>query len=125
MGKHRQYSRDVSPVGWYVGSYLARFVELNDSEKDNPEKSFLLWENTVIVRAGCADEAHEKIATIGEEHARPYKGGPDGDSVQFAFEGVSECLPIYEDLEDGAEIMWTERRRKLKNIRKMRMSKER
>ena len=46
------------------------------------------------------------------------KGGPEGVDVQWVFEGVIELLPIYEELEDGAEIMWADRRpRKLKNIR--------
>jgi hypothetical protein len=38
--------------------------------------------------------------------------------VQWIFEGVTEVLPVYEEIEDGAEIMWAEYSRKLKTIRK-------
>ncbi len=39
--------------------------------------------------------------------------------MQWVFEGVTEVLPVYEELEDGAEIMWCQRApRKLKNLRK-------
>lgn len=45
--------------------------------------------------------------------------------MQWVFEGVTEVLPIYEELEDGAEIMWAERGpRKLRNIRKRGLQKD-
>ncbi len=111
--------KNISPVGWYVGSYVLRFVELGREDKEDSEARFLTWENTVLVRAADLDEAYEKVVRIGQEHTEPYKGGPDGIDVQWVLEGVTELLPIYEDLEDGAEIMWSERNgRKLKNIRK-------
>jgi len=99
---------DVSPVGWYVGSYVIRFIELEEAGNDDPEREFPVWENTVIVRAGDLDEAYRKIVAIGERTTVPYRGGNDGVPVQWVFEGVTELLPIYEALEDGAEIMWAE-----------------
>ncbi len=102
------YSEDASPIGWYVGSYLLRFVELDALGNDDPDREFLVWENTVIVRAGSLDEAYGKVVSVAETATTPYKGGPDGVPVQWVFEGVTELLPIYEPLEDGAEIMWTE-----------------
>ncbi|MBV1930077.1 MAG: DUF4288 domain-containing protein, partial [Porticoccaceae bacterium] len=64
------------------------------------------------------DEAFDKIETIGIEHAEPYEGGPDHIPVQWEYLGVTEVFPIYEELEDGAEIMFTSRNpRKLKNLR--------
>jgi hypothetical protein len=100
---------EISPVGWYVGSYLLRFVELNENGNDNPAASFYVWENTIIVRAGNFEEAYRKVVLVGERQTDPYLGGPDGIPVQWVFEGVSELLPIYEPLEDGAEIMWADR----------------
>lgn len=51
---------------------------------------------------------------------QPYKGGKDGVPVQWVFEGVTELLPIYEELEDGCEIMYREHNsKKLKNLRKV------
>ena len=111
--------KNVSPVGWYVASYILRFVELDWEDNDDLEGRFHTWENTIIVKAKDLDEAYEKTVTIAKEHAQPYEGGPEGVDVQWVFEGVTELLPIYEDLEDGAEIMWADHRpRKLKNIRR-------
>lgn len=110
-------TRNVSPVGWYVASYLLRFVVLGAEGNDDPERRFLSWENTVIVEATDLHEAYDKVVSIGREEIEPYKGGPDGVPVQWVFEGM---LPIYETLEDGSEIMWAEHHpRKLVNLRKL------
>jgi len=101
-----KFSVDISPVGWYVGSYQLRFVELNEEGNDDPDARFLVWENTVIVRAEDMDEAFRKVEAIGMEETRPYKGGSEGVPVQWIFEGITSLLPIYEELKDGAEIIW-------------------
>ena len=118
------YDSNISPVGWYVGTYQVRFIELKQSDNEELENKFLTWENTVLIRAQNIDEAYDKLVKIGQEHTEPYKGGPDGVDVQWVFEGVIELLPIYEEIEDGAEIMWAERTKKLKNIRAIAKNKE-
>ncbi|WP_116812451.1 DUF4288 domain-containing protein [Steroidobacter cummioxidans] len=110
--------RDVSPVDWYVGTYQLRFVELGDKGNEDPTRRFLTWENTVLVKAKSLSEAHRKITRIGKS-TRPYKGGPDAVEVQWVFEGVVELLPVYDEIEDGVEIMWGELRRSLKKIRSL------
>ena len=102
------HENDVSPIDWYVGSYVIRLIELDEAGNDDPEREFLVWENTVIVRAEDLDEAYRKVVAIGEGAATPYQGGEKGVPVQWVFEGVTELIPIYEALEDGAEIMWAE-----------------
>jgi len=104
----KKFSADISPVGWYVGSYQLRFIELNEEGNDDPDASFLVWENTVIVRAEDLEEALRKVEAVGMQQTSPYKGGSEGVPVQWIFEGITSLLPIYEELEDGAEIMWEE-----------------
>lgn len=114
------HDKNKSPVGWYVGSYLIRFIELEDIGNDDLEKRFLSWENTIIVKASDLDEAYGKVVDVAKSDTKPYKGGPDGIPVQWVFEGVTELLPIYEKIEDGSEIMWAEHKpRKLKNLRRI------
>lgn len=101
-------SADISPVGWYVGSYLLRFVERDEAGNDDAGTRFLVWENTVIVRATDLEEAFRKVEAVGRAQTRPYLGGEHAAPVQWIFEGITDLLPIYEPLEDGAEIMWEE-----------------
>ncbi|GLP96533.1 DUF4288 domain-containing protein [Paraferrimonas sedimenticola] len=110
---------NLSPVGWYVGSYLLRFIELDKSGNYDDENKFLSWENTVLVQASDPEDAYDKLEQIASEHTEPYKGGAEGVAVQWVFEGVTEILPIYEELEHGTEIMFSESTRKLKNLKKI------
>ncbi|KMM75016.1 hypothetical protein ACP93_13625 [Xanthomonas sp. NCPPB 1128] len=100
--------KGISPVGWYVGTYVIRFIELDAVGNDDPQEEFLVWENTIIVSAPDFDEAYRKVVAVAETTTGPYKGGPDGVPVQWVFEGVTELMPIYESLEDWSEIMYEE-----------------
>jgi hypothetical protein len=113
------YSKDTSPVGWYVATYQLRFVELADKRNHDPKRRFTVWENTVLVKAKSLSGAHRKVVKLGKAATKPYKGGPDGVDVQWLFEGVTRLLPVCEEIEDGAEIMWGERTRTLKSIRQL------
>jgi hypothetical protein len=113
------HSKHISPVGWYIATYQLRFVELADKRKHDLERRFCTWENTVLVGAKNLNNAYRKVVKLGKGHTKPYKGGPDAVDVQWLFEGVIELLPVYEEIKDGAEIMWGERTRTLKNIRRL------
>jgi hypothetical protein len=118
------YDRSKSPAGWYVGSYLLRFVEMNASGNNSSRRRFLSWENTVLVKARSLNQAYVKVERLGRAKTKPYRGGPQGIPVRWIFEGVTDLLPLYERLRDGAEIMWTERSpRTLKNLRGLVRSK--
>jgi hypothetical protein len=111
--------KNISPIGWYVGSYIIRFIELNDEGNFDPDKRFTAWENTKLIKANNLDEAYDKLVEVAELGCEPYRGGPEGVPVQWVFEGVTELLPIYEELEDGSEIMYREHNpTKLKNLQK-------
>jgi hypothetical protein len=114
------HNKNISPVGWYVASYLIRFIEIECENNNDAEERFISWENTVIVKASNLEEAYDKVVKIANETTEPYLGGPDAVPVQWVFEGLTELLPIYEELEDGSEIMWAKYLpRKLKNLQKM------
>jgi hypothetical protein len=85
--------RNISPVDWYVGTYLLRFVELDDTDKDDPEKRFRSWENTVLVQATSLDLAFKKVEKIGRASTKPYRGGPDEIRVRWTYEGITSLLP--------------------------------
>lgn len=119
------YSKNTSPVDWYLGAYLLRLMELRDPDRNDPECRFRSWENTVLVRAKSFDEAYAKVVTIGKHNATRYRGGPEGVPVKWQFVGVTEILPIYEKIQDGAEIAWTEHRpRTLRKLRESARTKE-
>lgn len=112
-------NNSISPTGWYIASYLIRFIELDKEGNDDLENRFTAWENTILVKAGDPGEAYDKVVEIASNATVPYRGGPKGVAVRWVFEGVTELLPIYEELADGSELMYRElNSTKLKNLKK-------
>jgi hypothetical protein len=117
--------KNISPVGWYVASYIIRFVVVDDDRNNDPERKFLAWENTILINAASMEDAYEKVVIHVQEESLPYKGGESGADVKWEFEGVTELLPVYEEIKDGAEIMFRHHNpKKLKNIRNLVRTKD-
>ena len=123
--KPRRFDNRVSPVGWYVGTYQLRLVELDRPDIEDESARFLVWENTVLVKADSLDAAYDRVTAVAQENSNTLKVGEDANDAQWMFEGILDVVPIYEDLQDGCEIMWAERSpRTLKDIRSSAISKE-
>lgn len=100
--------------------YLLRFVELNEADNEDEEARFISWENTILVKATSLEHAYDKGYLFALEATKPYNRGPAGVPVQWQLVGITEVLPIYEEIEDCAEIAWTERApRQLKTLKRM------
>ena len=91
--------RNQSPSGWWIFREVEYWVA--SGKKTSPRTRHLVWENTRLIRAGNRDEAHRKAVELGRA-GHPSKT-EDGE---WRFAGISMLLPVYEDLEDGAEILW-------------------
>jgi hypothetical protein len=114
---------NLSPVGWYATSVLIR-AGFGENEKTNLNSRCLAWENYLIIKAKDPDEAYEKAIKLGKAHADKYSNS-DGEIVTWVFEGLTMLVPIYEELEDGAEIGWSEHKNTaVKTIKSLVKSKD-
>ncbi|WP_020412077.1 DUF4288 domain-containing protein [Microbulbifer variabilis] len=95
--------KDRSPVDWYLVSAILSFEK--NTEESHDYRS--VWENTYLVRANSPQVAFDKglMFAKNDEEKIEYKGKPG----TWKLKGIREVLPIYESLEDGSEIMWTDR----------------
>lgn len=100
--------RNRSPYGWWIASYLERF-EYDDEDRRNSNRRCLAWENTILVKARTRDEAWAKAMTYGRR-SEGIEGrlGTRRRRGSWRFEGLTSLLPVYERLEDGAELLWVE-----------------
>ena len=97
-------SKDVSPVDWYLVFALLKFKRDDESKKELEYEH--LWENTYLVKANHPTVAFDrglKIAKKDEEFIE-FKG----HKGQWALVGIKQILPVYEDIEDGSELFWTD-----------------
>jgi len=105
----KKYDKNVSPVGWYVASVLMR-LEWDDENKSNLNRRCLAWENTILIKAKSPSQAYAKAIKEGkfqEEGGDIWEVDNEARKAKWRFEGLTSLLPIYDELEDGAEIIWT------------------
>ena len=112
--------RNRSPSGWWIASYIERY-EYHDELKRNPNRRCLAWENTILLKAPDREAAYRKALATGRlcegTESRDERTGRRGT---WRFEGLTSLLPIYDDIEDGVEVLWTVHRgRSVKTIRAM------
>lgn len=95
-------SRHRSNSGRWIFNELEQWVE--QGKRPTPRRRYPVWENTRLLRARNREEAYRKAMKLGRE------GHPSKTAAgEWRFVGISMLLPVYEDIEDGAEILWTHR----------------
>jgi hypothetical protein len=71
----------------------------------------LCWENTIILKAKDREVAFRKATFLAKKSATgkwELLGDPPGRPGRWILEGLTSLLPIYEPLEDGAKVLWSE-----------------
>jgi len=86
---------------WYLADIV---VELTiEDQVDN-----VVQINTYLVEASSPEQAYTKAQTLGEQENSVYEN-TDGKQVNVSFRGLKNLDVIHDPLEDGSEIMYTER----------------
>jgi hypothetical protein len=106
MKKDRIPYRNKSPYGWWLATCLERF-EFYDEDKSNSNRRCIAWENTILIKAKDREEAYGKAVENGKL-SDGSEADFNGRKGTWVFEGLTSLIPIYEELEDGAEILWDE-----------------
>lgn len=79
--------------------------------KAKPQKTArcLAWRNTIILKAPNREKAYKKALALAAKNCGNF-WDPSNPSRKgrWVVEGLSNLLPIYEKLGDGAEISWEE-----------------
>jgi len=89
-------------TGWWIFKEVTQWVS-NRQKKLARTSRCLVWENTRLICARNREQAYQKALKLGRlGHPSKTKGG------EWRFVGISMPLPVYEEIEDGAEILWTE-----------------
>lgn len=117
----------ISPVDWYVATMLVRF-EYDDEDKKDLNRRCRAWRNTILFKASSPDEAYEKAMARGALEAEAgdfWEEGNESHTGHTVFEGLTSLLAVYDEIEDGAEIIWADyENRMVKTVKGWVKSKE-
>ena len=91
---------------WYIVEIIEKCEPVNRIESQELRR-VTTWGNHHLIKANSPEEAYEKAIKIGKEGE--YKFFNENKvEMEWIFVGIADLIPIYEDIEDGAEIMWTD-----------------
>jgi hypothetical protein len=85
---------------WFRADLIQQFDFANG---DNP----VVWVNEILIRADSLENAHKKALSHGERYNETYTNS-DGVLVTVRFRGLKDLYLIYDKLEDGAELLYSE-----------------
>lgn len=91
---------------WYIVEIIEKCEPVDRNEKQDLRR-VTTWGNHHLIKADSPENAFDKAVKLGKE--KNYKFiNSDKIEMESIFVGIGELLPIYEDIEDGAELMWTD-----------------
>ena len=91
---------------WFMVEIIEKFEPvIHDDAKDL--RRVTTYGNFHLIKADSAEEAYEKGIKVGEKSNYTFTNS-DKQEMESSFIGIGELLPIYEDIEDGAELMYTD-----------------
>jgi hypothetical protein len=85
---------------WYISELVEEFRPADQTEN-------LVHINTVLIKADSPEVAYEKAIALGESANRVFTN-TDGVEVAVRFRGLRGLYPVYDGLEDGAELLYEE-----------------
>jgi hypothetical protein len=86
---------------WYIADLLEEITISGESKN-------VLHRNSILIRADSPEEAYEKAGNFGRNSETSYLNSKN-QNVSIKFRGIAELDVIRDQLEDGAELMYTER----------------
>ena len=91
---------------WYIVEIIEKCEPVNRNDK-NDLRRVTTWGNHHLLKANSPEEAFDKAIKLGKEKNYKFTNS-DKVEMESIFVGIGELLPIYEDIEDGAELMWND-----------------
>lgn len=96
----------INNKNWYLVEIIER-CETNAIDDIRPLRRCIVYGNYHMIKAESVEEAYDKAEKIGREGNFNFKNA-DKKDMKWEFIGIGDLLPIYEDIEDGAELMFTD-----------------
>lgn len=91
---------------WYIVEIIEKCEPVQRNENQELRR-VITWGNHHLIKASSPEKAYDKAVKIGKEAEYKFINS-DKLEMKWIFVGIGELLPIYEDIEDGAELMWTD-----------------
>lgn len=91
---------------WFMVEIIDRLEPAKVDRKDS-KRQCTVWGNWHLIKARNAEKAFEKAEKLGRSFSYNFINS-DKQEMCWEYVGIGDLLPIYEDIEDKVELMWTD-----------------
>lgn len=102
LTKKSKGEKIINKGNWFIVQIIDRLGPEKVSDKDH---LYTVWGNWHLIKAKNAEKAYAKAEKLGHSFSYTFTNDKK-QQMRWEFVGIGDLLPIYEDLEDKAEIMW-------------------
>jgi hypothetical protein len=94
----------VENTKWFIAEIIEKCEPVNRNETQELRR-VQTWGNFHIIKAETPKIAYDKAVKIGKDAEYKFTNS-DNLEMEWIFIRIGNLIPIYEDIEDGSEIMW-------------------
>ena len=94
----------INKGDWFLVEMIVK-IEPLDNDTFRESRRVTTWGNYYLFNAKTPLQAYNKGMRDGKYNNHTYKD-QDGTIMKVEFIGIGDLLPVYENIEDGAEILW-------------------
>ncbi|WP_206482263.1 DUF4288 domain-containing protein [Nonlabens ponticola] len=94
----------VEKNNWFIVEIIEKCEPANRDQTQDLRR-VMTWGNHHLIKANSAEHAFDKAVQLGKECNYKFVNS-DKIEMESSFVGIGELIPIYEDIEDGSELMW-------------------
>lgn len=96
----------INNGNWYIVEIIEKCEPVNRDKKQELRR-VTTWGNHHLIKAESPEKAFDKAVELGKKAEYKFTN-IDKIEMEWIFVGIGELLPIYEDIEDGSELMWND-----------------
>jgi hypothetical protein len=96
----------INKGNWFIVQIIEK-LEPARVKRGNTERLCTVWTNWHLIKAPNAEKAFAKAEKLGRSWSYTFTNS-DKEQMRWEFVGIGDLLPIYEDIEDKAELMYSD-----------------
>jgi hypothetical protein len=97
-------TKKIKNIGDWFLAEIIEICEPSKTDKKDLKRRATTYGNYILINAATPSDAYDKAVIIGKSYSYSFKSR--NQKMKWKFVGIGDLLPIYEDIENGAEIMW-------------------
>lgn len=90
---------------WFIAEIIAICEPANVNQQQDLRRC-TVGGSYCLIKAHSPEAAYDKAEKLGKEGEHQFTS--EGMEMRWSYGGIKNLLPVYDDIEDGAELIWAD-----------------